>query len=263
MFKSKSILRARFGILLGLSLSIILGFVYLRVLHAPGRLFYVFAVFSFFLGPVAAGIIDAVINPTRKFGTFLSSSGVVFGSVFVLVFLIYVILIRLFTSSVLLPAYCDGTYDQDNIPPNLEYSLPDGAKGILINSDDSTAVVATLDYDHSPHPGTLFLINRASGNILLRIYFPDDNIAVAIDGGTVYFFNRGIGLFVNEFTGERENYFLTMDSYGTNELGYFETSGIISSWNKDGFVKSLSHLSFNGIVQGCYITAGAKEVIKL
>ncbi len=263
MLKIRSSLRTGTGILLGLLLSIISGFIYLQVLHAPSSLFYVFAVLVFFLGPVVAGSVDTIISPSHRFRIFLASSGVVFGSIFILFFLIYGILIRLFTTSVYLPTYCDGTYHQSNIPSNLEYSLPDKVKGILINSDDSAAVVATIDYDHSPHPSALFLINKASGDILLRTYFPDDNIAVAMDNSTIYLFNKGIGLFVNKLTGERENYFLTMDTYGTNTLGYFETSGIISSWNRTGSVKSLPHLSFNGIVQGCYVSAVTKEVIKL
>ena len=149
MLKIKSLLRTRIGILLGLSLSIVSGFIYLQVLHAPSSLFYVFAVLSFLLGPVVAGSIDTVISPSHKFRIFLASSGVVFGSIFVLFFLIYAILIRLFTTTVQLPIYCDGTYHQGNIPSNLEYSLPDKVRGILINSDNNTAVVATIDYDQA------------------------------------------------------------------------------------------------------------------
>ena len=265
MLKIKSFSRIGVGILLGLLLSVISGFMYLQVLHAPGSLFYIFALSAFFLGPVVAGTVDTVISPshTQKFRIFLTSSGIVFGITFVLFFLIYAILIRLFTTSVYLPTYCDGTYNQSKIPANFEYSLPDKGKGILITSDDSTAVVATLDYDHSPHSNTLSIINKATDTILFRVYFPDDNLAAAIDSSTVYLFNKGIGLFIDKLTGERENYFLTMDAYGTNTLGYFETSGIISSWNKNSSVKSLPHLSFNGIVQGCYISAVTKEVIKL
>jgi hypothetical protein len=188
---------------------------------------------------------------------------VVLGIVFALFFLIYGIFIRRFTTSVYLPAYCDGTYQPGNVPSNLAYSLPDKSTGVLINSDAGIAAVVTLDDEHAPHPGALFLINKASGNILLQTGFPDDNIAVAIDNSTVYLFNKGIGLFVNKLTGEREDYFLTMDTYGTNELGYFETSGIISSWNKNGFVKSMPHLSFNGILHGCYISGDTKAIIKL
>jgi hypothetical protein len=263
MIKSKSFLRPGIGILLGLLLSIISGFIYLQVLHAPGSLFYIFAVLAFFLGPVVAGIVDTKISPSHPYRRFLASGGVVFGIIFVLFFLIYAILIRFFTTSVYLPAYCDRTYNQSNIPSNLEYSLPDKEKGILINADDSIAVVATIDYDHSAHSSTLFIINKATGNILFRINFPDDNLAAAIDNSTVYLFNNGLGFFVDKLTGKRENYFLTMDEYGTNTLGYFETTGIISSWNKNGSVKSLPHLSFNGIVQGCYVSAVTKEVIKL
>ncbi len=263
MLERKSLVRTGIGILLGLLLSILLGFIYLQVLDAPGSLFYFFAVFTFFLGPAVAGTSAALISSSHKFRTFLVSSGLVFGCIFFLFFLIYGLLIRSFTTSVYLPAYCDGTYQQGTIPSNLEYSLPDKTKGILINSDDRTAVVAMIDYDHSPHPSTLFVINKASGNILFRTDFADDNIAAAMDNNTVYLFNKGIGFFVDKLTGERENYFLTMDTYGTNELGYFETTGIISSWNKNGSVKSMPHLFFNGIMQGCYISAATRDVIKL
>ncbi len=263
MLKNSPLFRKGIGILIGLLLSILSGFIYLCVFQAPNLLFYYFAILSFFLGPMVAGAIDASIRPSHKFRIFMASSGIVFVCVLFLFFLIFGILIRLFTTIVQLPSYCDGTYQQSHIPSDLEYSLPDKTKGILINSDDSTAVVTTLDYDHPPHPGTLFIINKASGNILLSASFPDDNIAVAIDNSTVYLFSKGIGLFIDKLTGERENYFLTMDTYGINDRGYFETSGILSSWDRNGSVKSMPHLSFNGIVKGCYISAVTQEATRL
>src|SRR5215510_12565768 len=99
MLRIKSFLRTGIGILLGLLLSIISGFLYLQVLQAPSSLFYVFAGLAFFLGPVVAGSVDAIISSSHKFRIFLASSGVVFGSIFVLFFLIYAIFIRLFTTS--------------------------------------------------------------------------------------------------------------------------------------------------------------------
>ncbi len=260
---TRRVLRAGMGIPLGVVMSAICGFIFLKVLGAPSSLFYVFAALTFVLAPLAAGTVDTLIDPSHRPGLFLLSGGVVFATVFVLFFLTYGISIRLLTTSVALPEYCDGTFGQAQIPSNLEYSFPDETKGILLGSDDSTAVVATLDYAHPPHPGTLFIIDRASGKTVLRVNFPDDNIAAAMDSNTVYLFNKGIGLFVDKVTGERENYFLTMDTYGTNEFGYFETSGVVSSWDRNGSVKSLAYLTFNGIVQGCYVSAATQEAVRL
>jgi hypothetical protein len=51
-----------------------------------------------------------------------------------------------------------------------------------------------------------------------------------------------------------------MDTYGTNDRGYFETTGIISSWDRDGSVKSLPRLAFRGIAHGCYVSADGKLI---
>ena len=154
MPKTRPHLRTGIGILLGSLLSIGSGFIYLRVLHAPSSSFYYFAISAFFLGPIVAGVIDASINPSHKIRRFMGSGGVTFGFVLLSFFLIYAVLIRLFTTSIPLPSYCDGTYNQSNIPAELRYVLPDGTSGISIDSDDSTVVVVTLDYNHPPHPGS-------------------------------------------------------------------------------------------------------------
>ena len=54
-----------------------------------------------------------------------------------------------------------------------------------------------------------------------------------------------------------------MDNYGMNTNMKFQTSGIISIWYKDGTVKSLTRLTFNGIIQGCYIQGETGKIIKL
>jgi hypothetical protein len=230
------------------------------VLHAPGDRFYPFAALAFALGPLVAGAVDALRDPSHRFRAFLASAGRVFGIVFVLFVLIYAVLIRLHTVKVFLPPDCDGTYRLAAIPAALRYSFPDGAPGILIDSDERTAVVATLDVERPSHPSTVFIIRKESRHVLWQMDFPDDNIAVSMDGGTVYVFNKGLGYFVNELTGEGENYFLTMDTYGTNDRGYFETTGIISSWDRDGSVKSLPRLAFRGIAHGCYVSADGKLI---
>lgn len=259
--RAKSFLRT--GILVGLLFSVLAGFVYLQILGAPSSQFYIFAALAFFVGPMIAGIVDALRSPPHQVGIFLMSSGITFLCVFILFILTYAVLIRFFTTTVALPAYCDGTYAQSNIPPKLEYPLSNNEKGILINADERVAVAAKIDYDQADHAITLFIINKATGEMLADFYIPQDNIAVAMDSSTVYPISDGLGLLVDKFTGEREDTFLTMDAYGRNDLDYFETSGIISSWHRNGSVKSLPYLSFNGIVRGCYISADTKAVIKL
>jgi hypothetical protein len=243
------------GIVVGLLVSVVSGFTYLYVLHAPGDRFYPFAALAFVLGPVVAGTIDSIRDPSHRSRAFIGSGGRVFGTVFVLFLLIYAVLIRLYTIKVQLPSDCDGTYRPANIPAALRYPLPDGAEGVLIDSNQRTAVVATLDYERPPHRSTVFIIHKESRQVVWQMDFPDDNIAASMDGGTVYVFNKGLGYFVNELTGAGENYFLTMDTYGTNDRGYFETTGIISSWDRNGSVKSLPRLAFSGITRGCYVSA--------
>jgi len=68
---------------------------------------------------------------------------------------------------------------------------------------------------------------------------------------------------INKRSGEREERFVTMDNYGMNTNMKFQTNGIISIWYKDGTVKSLTRLTFNGIIQGCYIQGETGKIIKL
>ncbi len=253
----------RAGIAVGLGVSILCGFVYLQALRAPSSQFYIFAALAFLGGPAVAGILDALGNPARRVGIFLHSSGITFVGVFILFIFVYVVLIRFFTTDVTLPAYCDGTYTRNNLPFQLAYPLPHNETGILINADEDVAVVATLDYDQPAHAITLFVINKATDETLADFYIPEDNIAVAIDRGAIYPISDGLGLLVDKFTGKRVDTFLTIDAYGRNNEGFFETSGIVSSWARNGSVKSLPYLSFNGIVRGCYISATPQAIIKL
>lgn len=261
MHSRKSFLRT--GILVGLGLAILVGFVYLQILRAPSSQFYLFAALAFLVGPAVAGSVDALTNPARRVGIFLTSSGVTFGGVFILFILTYAVSIRFFTTGVTLPTYCDGTYTQNQLPAQLEYPLPNNEKGILINADESVAVVASIDYAQPRHAITLFIINKATGALLGDLRIPEDNIAVAINADTIYPISDGLGLLINKFTGERQDTFLTIDAVGRNNEGYFETSGIVSSWHRNGAVKSLPFLSYNGIVRGCFISAETQTIIKL
>jgi hypothetical protein len=77
-------------------------------------------------------------------------------------------------------------------------------------------------------------------------------------------------------TGEFEETFLLIDNYGglsesdraiisrgSSGHWYMETTAVISSWNIDGTVRSRSHLTFNGIARGCFISGDTHEVIRL
>jgi hypothetical protein len=43
---------------------------------------------------------------------------------------------------------------------------------------------------------------------------------------------------------------------------YMETAAVISSWQVDGSVRSRPHLTFNGIVQGCFISGSTGRVTR-
>lgn len=253
----------RAGILIGLGVSILCGFVYLQTLRAPSSQFYIFAALAFLVAPLIAGSVDAWGRSSHRVRIFLASSEITFVGVFILFIFVYAVLIRFFTTGVTLPTYCDGTYARSNLPAELAYPLPNNEKGLLLNADERVAVVAAIDYDQPAHAITLFVINKATDETLADFYIPEDNIAVALDDSAVYPIYDGLGLLVNKFTGKRADTFLTIDAYGKNNEGFFETSGIVSSWHRDGAVKSLPYLSFNGIVRGCYISAQPQAIIKL
>ena len=239
------------------------GLVYLTVFHATGSLFYGFALLSFLAGPLLAGFIAGKKSDSNKTASFLISGGTVFGISMVLFIFTYAFLIILLITTVQLPAACDSTYHGASLPAALRYTLPGGAEGIVVSEDAGTQVVARIDYERSPHPSTVFLVNRSGGSILWSGSLPGDNIAAAMDDDTAYIFYEGLGDFIDKRNGRRYDRFLSMDNYGMNTNGDFQTTGIISFWKRDGTVKSLPRLTFNGIVQGCYIRGDTGEITRL
>ena len=263
MVSKRKITPIQLSILIGSATSIVFGFLYLVVLGKPLKAFYLFALLAFIVAPVSAGVLSSQRSSTHKTKAFFASGSAVFGIAFLLFFFIYAIQIRFHTVTVTLPAACDGTYTSVNRPADLAYTLPDGSRGISISEDANTVLVAKIDTIQPQHPSEVFLIRKGDGKILWNTDFQNDNVAVAMDQDTAYIFNVGIGYFIDKQTGKPIHTLMTMDSYGTNTLGYFETSGIISSWNADGSVKSLPYLLFSGVVRGCYISGDSQSVTKL
>lgn len=251
------------GIGIGSAISLISGLVYLTVFQGAGSLFCLFALLCFFIGPLSAGFVTVKRLSSRKTRAFVISAMVVLGIALVLFLLTYAIGIVFLITTVNLATTCDNTYQSDTLPASITYTFPGGAEGVLVSEDMHTAIVTRIDYISPQHPGTVFLINKTEGKVLWSIDVPSDNIAAAMDDYTVYIFHHGIGYFINKNTGKRADKFLSMDNYGTNTNGKFQTTGIISTWNRDGTVKSLNRLTFNGIVHGCLIRGDTGDIIKL
>lgn len=56
---------------------------------------------------------------------------------------------------------------------------------------------------------------------------------------------------------------MTIDAYGLNVDGFFETSGVFSSWSADGTIKLRPYLTFSGIARGCHIAGDTQRITKL
>jgi hypothetical protein len=266
----------RLGISISLLISIIFGFVYLAVLHEPGSAFYPFAGLVFLGGPLLGGISVVMRTQAQRIKAFFASSTAIFVIVLLLFFVVYAILPQFDRTSVQLPAFCDGFDGNLNPPANLLYTLPDGNTGILLTSDAHSAVIATIDSNHSPFSSTLFLINKDNNQILQSLRFSNDVISAALDEDTVYIYNDKLGYLIEARTGEFEQNFLLIDNYGglsetdrpiisraSSGHWYMETTAVISSWHVDGTVKSRPHLTFNSIALGCFISGDTHEVTQL
>lgn len=248
---------------IGLIISVLASIIYLTAFHDLGSAFYPWAFFVFLIAPAITGCIAVMRSPTRKVYAFLIGSSSVLTSVTLLFIFVCAIAIRFGIGSIQLATDCDSTYANHHIPSALAYMFRSGSEGILLIHDTSTAIVATVDYQHMPHPSTIALVRTSDEKVLWNITFPHDTVAVAMDTTTAYIFQDGIGYFIDKHTGQQEDNYMTMDSYGINDRGFFETVGIISSWKTDGSVKLLTSLTFNGIAQGCYINGNTQTIIKL
>lgn len=261
------------GISIGAFASIIFGLVYIVGLREPGSAFYPFAALAFLGGSLLGGIVAAWKTHGARHKAFLAASAVVFGIVCGLFLFTYMVLPQFARANIQLPASCDGFDGNFNPPAHLTYTILGKDTGILITSDEETAVVALVDYEHPPFPSTVFLVNKADNKILQGMIFHNDVISAAIDEGIVYLFNDKLGYLINSRTGKFEETFLLIDNYGgltetdrpiisraSSGHWYMETTAVISSWHIDGKVKSRPDLTFNGIALGCFITGSTREV---
>ena len=275
-FNPDDITTVRLGSIIGALVSAVVWLTYIVVLREPGPAFYLFAALAFLGGPLLAGIVAVLKTQENRLKAFLVSSGAVFGVMFILFVVTYVVMPQYARTNVRLPAFCDGFDGDFNPPSQLAYALPGGGTGILLVSDAESAVVAMVDGDHPPFPGSVFLVNKYDNKILLGMGFKDDVISAAIDDGVVYIFNDKLGYLIDAHTGEFQEHFLIIDNYGgltqtdrpfisraSDGHWYMETAAVISSWNIDGTVKSRPHLTFNGIALGCFISGNTREVTRL
>ena len=264
------------GISLGTLASLIFGLVYIVLLHEAGSAFYLFAGLTFLGSSLLGGIIAALKTQVHKPKAFLASSSAVFGMALGLFVFAYVVLPQFARVSVQLPAFCDGLKGSFNPPAHLTYTLPGGGTGILLTSDTQSALVAVVDYEHSPSPSTVHLVNKSNNQIIQSWRFNNDVISATIADGTLYLYNDKLGALIDARTGAYEQSVLLIDNYGglsetdrpfisraSSGHWYIETTAVISSWNMDGTMKSRPYLILNGIARGCFIAGDTHEVTPL
>lgn len=276
------------GVTSGVLVSLVFGLVYFVVLSEPGSAFYLFAGLTFLGGSLIGGLIAVTIKPEHQQKTFLTTSVTVFGVVFVLFLILYLVVPQFERASVPLPAFCDGFDGNFQPPAQLAYTLPDQSTGILMIDDQETAVVARVSanppsgVNHPPDakqplfPTQVFIVHKPGNKILQSLTFQNDIVSAAIGPGLVYIFNDKLGFLFDAHTGNLEENFLTLDNYGglsptdrpfllsnaSTGHWYLETTAVISSWNIHGRVVSRPHLTFNGIAFGCFISGSTREVIR-
>lgn len=213
-FNPDDVTSVRRGGIIGALVSAVVWLTYIVVVREPGSAFYSFAALAFLGGPLIAGIVTVLKTQKNRLKAFFVSSGAVFGVMFILFVVTYVVIPQYARTNVQLPAFCDGFDGNFNPPSHLAYALPGRGTGILLVSDTESAVVAMIDGDHPPFPGSVFLVNRNDNKILLGMGFNNDVISAAIDDGIVYIFNDKLGYLIDARTGEFEEHFLIIDNYG-------------------------------------------------
>ena len=261
------------GIGMGALVSIVLGFVYIVVLHEPGSAFYPFAALAFLGGPLLGGIVAGSRAQNQRFKAFFASSAVVFGIVGMFFIFAYVVLPQFARRNVQLPEFCDS-WDGRFIPPaQLAYTLPGAGTGVLLASDAESALMVMIDPSQPPFPSSVYLINKRDNKMIRGMGFNNDVVSATIQDGVLYIYNDKLGYLLDARTGELEEDFLLIDNYGgltetdrpiisraSSGHWYMETTAVISSWKIDGTVRSRPDLTLNGIARGCFI-AGDTQVV--
>lgn len=267
---------ARIGLIVGVLLSGAAFLVYVAILHEPGSAFYAFAGLVFLGFPLLAGIVAISRAQKSKPRRFFVGSGLVFGTTILLFIVTYVVLPMFDRASVQLPASCNGFHGVLDLPSRARYALPSGKAAILLAESAESAFAATVDGDRAPYASTVYLVRKSDRAILRQMPFPDDVVVASIEAGTVYLYNDKLGYPIDERTGEFTEKILLIDNYGglsetdrpiiggaSSGKWYLETTAVISTWRRDGTVKSRAHLTMNGIARGCYVSGATGEVIPL
>lgn len=264
------------SVLMGLGTSLVAGLIYFLLLDEVGALFYFFAALAFLGGPLIAGITAAVRAPKRKLPAFFAAGGIVFGVVFALFILMYLVIPQFQRTSIRLPAACDDSAISSPLPAPLAYPLLEtGGTGILVADDAETAVVAAIA-PTPPYPSEIYILDKADNHILQTLDFPNDVIMGAVDEGIVYLYNDKLGAVLDARTGAFKHNFSLIDNYGglsqsdrpmlmgtSDGSWYVETSAVISSWGADGSVRSRPHIVLNAVARSCFINGQTGEVTEL
>jgi hypothetical protein len=273
MFK---ITPVRIGLAVGATLAIAAGGAYISVLREPGSAFYWFAGLVFLGAPLSGGIVAGATAKGRRLAAILLVTASVFAMACFLFLVVYAALPQFARASVRLPDSCDGFDGEFNPPSRLAYALPEVGTGILLASDERSAVVAVVDGARPRFPTAVFLVHRGDRSILRSMRFGNDVVSATIDEGLAYLYNDKLGYLLDARTGEFLKNFLLIDNYGglsesdtpilsraSDGHWYLETAAVISSWGVDGAVRSRPRLTLNGIARGCFISGDTREVTPL
>src|SRR5688572_4171120 len=82
----------RLGTGIGVILVVVLGLIYIAVLHEPGPAYYPFAGLIFAASPIIGGAVTAFRMREKRLAGFLISAGAVYAAAFMLFFVTYVVL---------------------------------------------------------------------------------------------------------------------------------------------------------------------------
>lgn len=258
----------------GIAIASVIG--YIAVLGESGSWFYPFARLLFFGGPAVGGLTAASKAREGRFVASCFVGGVVFVVATILFSLVYAVLPQFARTSVRLPDFCDGFHGDFSPPAQLAYTVPGVGTGILLASDQRSAVVVVPEYQRASSPSTVLLVKRSDNTILRRLRFDNDVVSATVDSGVAYLYNDKIGYSIDASTGESKKNVLLIDNYGglsetdrpilphaSDGHWYLETTAVISSWRVDGTVRSRPSLTLNGIARGCFIAGATGEVTRL
>ena len=250
-----------FGIAFGVLSSVIFDLWYIVVFHEGSSEFYLFAGLAFLVGPFLGGLLTAIgtRENRHKAIALAGSAAAVLVVVIILFGLSYVVLPLFSYARVQIPAACiaDASRSISHLPSERNYAVPGAGTGTLIASDAESAVVAMIDYAHSPWPSTVYLVSTSDRQVLGSMHFDNDFISAAYSPGLLVLFNDKIGYFIDPSTGQSVENLMTIDNYrGVFEAGqatYMQTTGTLSMLYSDGKVLSHVPLALSGIAFGCFI----------